>query len=101
MALQIDAGIRATFTFDETTARFLADASTRLARPKSQIVREAVREYHSRPDRLSDSERIAMLKAFDQLRPAIKARPRADVRRELLEIRRSRKAAGLRGRTGS
>jgi hypothetical protein len=51
----------------------------------------------SRLDRLSDSERSAMLKAFDELRPAIKPRSRADVRRELFAVRRSRKTPGLRG----
>lgn len=96
MAVSIGAGFKATFTFDETTIRRLNDASARLARPKSQIVREAIHDYHSRLDRLSDSERDSMLRAFDELVPAIPARARAEVDRELREVRRARKTAGLR-----
>jgi hypothetical protein len=80
------------FTFDE--------AATRLARPRSQIVREAIQEYYSRLDRLSDLERDSMLRAFDKLVPAIPARERSAVNRELREIRRPRKTAGLRGGSG-
>lgn len=98
MAVPIGATSKATFTFDENTIRRLAEASARLARPKSQIVREAIQEYHSRLDRLSDTERDAMLRAFDELMPAITPRPRAEVNRELAGIRRARRAAGLRGK---
>jgi hypothetical protein len=98
MATPNGATFKATFTFDETTIARLSEASARLSRPKSQIVREAIHEYHSRLDRLSDTERDSMLRAFDELMPAITPRPRADVNKELREIRRSRRAAGLRGR---
>lgn len=101
MALLDGAGFKATFSFDETTLRQLSDASARLARPKSQIVREAIREYHSRLDRLSDSERDSMLKAFDKLTPSMSARPRSEINRELREVRRARRAAGRRSRSGS
>ena len=99
MAVPRANGFKATFTFDDSTIRRLADASARLARPKSQIVRDAINEYHSRLDRLSDSERESMLRAFDKLAPTIPARSRADVNRELREVRRARKAAGTRGQT--
>jgi len=97
MAVLNTGTIKATFTFDEATARRLNEASIRLARPKSEIVREAIHEYYSRLDRLTDKERDSMLRAFDKLAPAIPARTREDIDRELREIRRSRKAAGLRG----
>lgn len=42
--------------------------------PISQIVREAIREYHSRMDRLTEQERDSMLRAFDELAPAIPGR---------------------------
>jgi len=84
-------------TFDEATARFLTDASVRLERPKIQIVRETIHEYHQRLDRLSENERESMLRAFDQPMPAIQPRPRPEVRKELLEVRRARKAAEMRG----
>ena len=64
---------------------------------KSQIVREAVQEYFSSMDRVSDSERDSMLRAFDELAPQIQARGRAEVDRELRAARRSRKAGGTRG----
>jgi predicted transcriptional regulator len=51
MAAPIQAEIKATFTFDEATIRRLGDAATRLSRPKSEIVRDAINEYHSRLDR--------------------------------------------------
>jgi hypothetical protein len=60
-------------------------------------VREAIQEYYSRLDRLTDRERDSMLHAFDKFAPAIPARGRAAVNRELREIRSSRKTAGLRG----
>ncbi|NDJ13586.1 MAG: hypothetical protein EBY17_20720 [Acidobacteriia bacterium] len=51
MAAPIQAKIKATFTFDEATIRRLGDAATRLSRPKSEIVRDAINEYHSCLDR--------------------------------------------------
>jgi hypothetical protein len=100
MAVFNAGAIKATFTFDEATVRRLNEASARLARPKSQIVREAIHEYYSRLDRLSEQERDSMLRAFDELAPAIPARGRAEVNRELREIRRSRKAGGKRSGSG-
>jgi hypothetical protein len=96
MALSIGATSKATFTFDEITIRRLDEASAQLARPKSQIVRDAVNEYFSRLDRLSDQERDSMLRAFYELPPRIPARARAEVNRELRDVCRSRKAAGTR-----
>jgi hypothetical protein len=96
MAVFIRAGVKATFTFDEATIRRIAEASARLGRPKSQIVREAIHEYHERLDRLSDRQRDSMLRDFDALAPAIPARARTDVNRELREVRRARRTAGTR-----
>jgi hypothetical protein len=96
MASSIGGTSKATFTFDEITIRRLEEASTRLARPKSQIVRDAVDEYFSRLDRLSDRERDSMLRAFDDLAPRIPARGRAEVDRELRAVRSARKAAATR-----
>ena len=44
--------------------------------------------------RLSESERAAMLKAFDTLVAAIPARPQHEVENELREIRRARRHGG-------
>jgi hypothetical protein len=92
-------GFKATFTFDETTSRHLADAAVRLGKPKSEIVRDAINDYHSRLDRLTDEERDRMLKVIDELGPRIAPRPRAEIDRELAEIRRARRRWGQRGQS--
>jgi hypothetical protein len=85
---------KVTFTLDEETVRRIGDAAERLAKPKSQVVREAVEDYHSRIGRLSESERARMLKVFDALVPAIPARPQSEAEDELREIRRARRSGG-------
>ena len=62
---------KVTFTLDDETVRRIADSSERLAKPKSQVVREAVADYHSRIGRLSESERQRLLKIFDTVVPLI------------------------------
>jgi Ribbon-helix-helix domain len=88
---------KVTFTLDEETVNRLQDASSRLAMPKSRIVREAILEFYDRIGRLSERERIGMLRAFDELVPKIPMRSPAEVDRELFEVRRARKLSG--GRT--
>ena len=83
---------KVTFTLDEETVHRIDDAAGRLSKPKSQIVREAVADYHRRIGRLSESERQTMLKVFDTLVPLIPARPRQEVEAELKEIRRARQS---------
>ena len=69
-------------------------AAERLAKPQSQIVREAVAEYHGRIDRFSESEIQKRLKIFDTMIALIPARPQREVDAELKEIRRARRSAG-------
>src|SRR5436190_21060907 len=88
------ATIKMTFTLDQDTVRLIDDGATRLAEPKSQFIREAVADYHSRIGRLSESERQRMLKVFDTVVPLIPARPQQEVEDELREIRRARRAGG-------
>jgi hypothetical protein len=85
---------KVTFTLDEQTVHWIDDAAERLAKPKSQVVREAVADYHSRIGRLSESERKRMLNAFDALVPTIPARPQREAEDEIQEIRRSRRSGG-------
>ena len=85
---------KVTFTLDETALSRLQDASSRLALPKSEIVREAILEFHDRIGRLSERERTSMLRAFDELIPKIPARPTEAVDRELSDVRRARRAGG-------
>ena len=87
---------KVTFTLDRISMDRLQDAADRLAMPKSEVVREAIMEFHDRIGRLSDRERSKMLKAFDELVPRIPKRSAAEVDAELAEVRRARKAAGRR-----
>jgi predicted DNA-binding protein len=85
---------KVTFTLDAETVQRIEDAAERLAKPKSQIVREAVAAYHDRIGRLSESEIQRKLKIFDTLIPLIPARPQHEVEEELKEIRRARRSGG-------
>ena len=83
-----------TFSVDEETAARLRYAADALRKPKSQVVREAIADYADRVGRLTESERRRMLDAFDELVPAIPARSEGEVREELADIRRARRAGG-------
>lgn len=79
-----------TLSLGESTLARLAEMARRLGTSKSQIVRDALREYSERVGRASESERLAMLRVFDELVPKISERPEAEVERELVELRASR-----------
>lgn len=85
---------KVTFTVDEATIARLDDAAQRLAIPKSEVVREAIHEYHLRIGKLGEAERRRMLADFDRLVPRIPGRPAAEVDNELSEIRRARQRGG-------
>ncbi len=85
---------KVTFTLDEATITRLNDAAQRLTIPKSEVVREAIQEYHERIGRLSGSERRRMLADFDRLVPLIPSRPQAEVKREIEGIRKARRRGG-------
>jgi hypothetical protein len=91
---------KVTFTLDRETVHLIDDAAGRLAKPKSQIVREAVADFHSRIGRLSEIERLRMLKAFDALVPLIPARRQREVERELRDIHNARRSGGRRSASG-
>ena len=88
--------VKVTFTLDEQTVRSLRGTAARLKRPQSQVVREAVMDYAARAGRLSESERLRLLKAFDQVVPAIPPRSARQVDEELREIRTARRRGGRR-----
>src|ERR687892_1310651 len=90
------ASVKATFTLDETTAARLAQAAERLKRPKSEGVRDAILDYSERLDRLSERERLSLLRSFDELVPLIPERPEAEVDAELESLRESRRGGGRR-----
>jgi hypothetical protein len=88
------ASTKVTFTLDETTIARLQDSATRLSLPKSQVVREAIQDFHERIGQLSERERLRMLRAFDEMVPLIPKRSLRTVTIELNAIRRARKAGG-------
>jgi predicted DNA-binding protein len=90
------AAIKVTFTLDQSTLGRLQDASARLARPKSEVVREAILDYYERIGRLSERERLDMLRRFDETVPKIPSRSPAQVGRELAELRQARRLGGRR-----
>jgi len=88
------ATVKMTFSLDESTAARLADAASALRKPKSEIVREAILDYAERVGRLTEAERRRLLSVFDEMIPAIPARPDDDVDAELAELRQSRRLGG-------
>ncbi len=62
----------------------------------TKVTRAAIAEYHDRIGRLSESERLRMLRVFDELVTQIPTRSDAEVDRELRSIRRARRAGGRR-----
>ena len=92
--------IKVTFTLDDGTVASLERTATRLSRPKSQVVREAIRFYGEQIDKLSDAERDQMLRVFDKVTDLIPDRPRAEVENELAEVNRARRSGGRRQQRG-
>jgi predicted transcriptional regulator len=88
--------VKVTFTLDDGTVERLRRLSPRLAKPQSQVVREAVKDYEARAGKLTDEERDRLLAAFDRLVPKIPLRRRADTERELRQIRAARRRGGRR-----
>ena len=86
--------IKVTFTLDERTIARLNEAAGQLAKPKSEVVREAIQDFHDRLGRLSERERIRKLQLFDYWVPKIPTRAPAETDRELRALRRSRRAGG-------
>lgn len=91
------ATIKMTFSLDEPTAHRLNEASASLGKPKSEVVREAIRDYAERMGRLSEAERIRLLGVFDEVTASIPERPADEVDAEISDLRRARRR-GSRGR---
>ena len=89
---------KVTFTLDGITIARLRQAAERLAKPKSQVVREAILDYHERIGKLSEQERLRLLRIFDEVMARIPPRPQGQAREELEEIRRARRTGGRRFR---
>jgi hypothetical protein len=88
--------VKMTFTLDDETAAALRRTAERTSKPQSAVVREAIAEYAAPIGRLTDAERRAMLKAFDELVPRIPKRPARTADQERRAIRLARRACGRR-----
>jgi predicted transcriptional regulator len=85
--------VKVTFTLDEQTVERLRRRASRLGKPQSHVVREAVRDYEARSTKLSDEERARMLAIVDRMVKEPPTRKAADVDAVLGEIRASRRRA--------
>lgn len=86
--------VKVTYTLDDETVQRIRRVAARLGKPQSQVVREAIKDYEARSDKLSDEERDRMLAVLDRLRTQLPTRPQAEVDAELRELRRSRRGPG-------
>jgi hypothetical protein len=83
--------VKVTFTLDDETVARLRRLATRLRRPQSQVVRESIKDYEARADKLSDEERQRMLAVLDRIMQEPPTRPQAEVDAELRGIRAARR----------
>ncbi len=86
--------VKVTFTLDDQTVERLRRTASRLAKPQSYVVREAIREYEARSTKLSDEERARMLAIVDRMVREPPTRTVAEVNTELEEIRSARRRWG-------
>lgn len=86
--------VKVTFTLDPETVDELERTARRLRKPKSRIVREAIRSYAAQPDRLSAEERQRMLGALRRFRALPTRKTGTDVERELKQLRATRRLPG-------
>ena len=83
--------VKVTFTVDNETVLRLRRIAARLAKPQSQVVREALREYEARSTKLSDEERARMLTIVDRMMKAPPTRSARAVDAELNDVRAARR----------
>ncbi|HEX9493833.1 MAG TPA: ribbon-helix-helix protein, CopG family [Thermoanaerobaculia bacterium] len=87
---------KVTFTLDDQTIRRLQNAAERTKKAKSEIVREAIADYHERIGKLSETERLRLLKIMEEIMASPPTRPQEEVDREIAEIRAARRSGGRR-----
>jgi predicted transcriptional regulator len=88
--------VKVTFTLDDATVEELRRTATRLRKPQSQVVREAVAEYSARTDKVTERERLRMLAILERLKRTKPTRPQAEAEAEIAEIRAVRRLGGRR-----
>jgi len=82
---------KVTFTLDRETVRRIENAAEILKKPKSQVVREAVLQFHERMGKVSEAERLRRLRVLDEIGKRPPIRPQEEVDKELRENRRARR----------
>ena len=90
---------RATFSLDEATIAEIRRTASRLRKPQSHVVRDAVADYAARADRLSERERAQLMDVLVRLRKARPTRRAAAVDAEMKSLRAARRAGGRRHRS--
>ena len=90
--------VKMTFTVDAQTAEALRRAASRLKKPRSAVVREAIQDYANRADRLSDGEKRHMLRVLDRAMARSPERTQAEVDTEIAQVRAARRTGGRRTR---
>lgn len=88
--------VKVTFTLDEETIRFLEASAARHALPKSQVVREAIHDYHEKSSRLSEAEKLRMLNFLDRYAQTPSSRTQKEAEQEIAAIRSARRSGGRR-----
>lgn len=88
--------VKVTFTLDDATVDRLRRTAARLAKPQSMVVREAIKEYEARADKLGEEERRRMLAVLDRVMQSPPTRPAGEVDAEIREIRAARRRWGRR-----
>jgi len=90
--------VKMTFTFDDETVGTLRRTASRLKKPQSVVVREAIQDYATSSDRLSEEERKHALNVFDRLVAKIPGGSPAAAKAEKAAIRAARRSGGRRTR---
>jgi hypothetical protein len=90
--------VKVTFTLDDGTVETLRRTASKLRKPQSMVVREAIQEYATRSARMSDEERREKLKIFDRMMSRIPRRPQSEADGEIAALRTSRRSGGRRTR---
>jgi hypothetical protein len=80
-----------TFSLDDASVRTLRRVAERSRKPQSLVVREAIAQYAEREEMLASDERERLLAVVQRIRQRPATRPASAVRKELEEIRRSRR----------
>lgn len=89
--MAISMAVKVTVTLDDASIASLNRTAARLRIPKSQVMREALREFEIKSDRVSESERLRRLRVIEEFMKLPPTRSQAEVDRELRELRASRR----------